>query len=58
MSLGFTRLMLRAVAIAIAVAALIDPVFTSNTLHDRPVVAIHLAAPVNALRGGGAAAAL
>lgn len=53
MSLGFTRLMLRAVAIAIAVAALIDPVFTSNTLHDRPVVAIHLTADAQAAGDSG-----
>lgn len=42
MTVPFIRVLLRAFAIAIAVAALIDPVFSSSTVRDRPVVAIHL----------------
>jgi hypothetical protein len=38
------RLLLRALSIAIAVAALVDPVFSRSTSHDRPIVAIHLTA--------------
>ena len=44
MSMPVVRVLLRASAIAIAVAALIDPVFSSSTSRDRPVVAIHLTA--------------
>jgi hypothetical protein len=43
-SVSLIRVVLRASAIAIAVAALIDPVFSSSTLQERPVVAIHLTA--------------
>lgn len=44
MSVPLLRALLRAPAIAIAVAALIDPVFSSSTLQHRPVVAVHLTA--------------
>ena len=46
MSVSVIRAVLRALAIAIAVAALIDPVFSSSESQDRPVVAIHLTADV------------
>ena len=48
MSVPVIRVVLRALAIAIAVAALIDPVFSSSRSQDRPVVAIHLTADVPA----------
>ena len=44
MSVPVVRVLMRASAIAIAVAALIDPAFSSSTLRDRPVVSIHLTA--------------
>ena len=44
MSVSLVRILLRTLAVAIAVAALIDPVFSSSTVRDRPVVAIHLTA--------------
>lgn len=44
MSVSLVRVLLRASAIAMAVAALIDPVFSSSTSHERPVVVIHLTA--------------
>ena len=44
MSVSFIRVTMRALAIAIAVAALIDPVFSSSIAHDRPVVAVRLTA--------------
>lgn len=44
MSMSLVRVLLRASAIAIAVAALFDPVFSSGAEHDRAVVAIHLTA--------------
>ena len=44
MSIPAIRMLLRALAIAIAVAALIDPVFSSSNSQDRPVVVIHLTA--------------
>ena len=56
MSASLIRFLLRASSIAIAVAALVDPVFSSSTSNDRPVVAIHLtagppAAIASALKG-------
>ena len=41
MSISLARVLLRTSAIAMAVAALIDPVFSRSTSHQRPVVVIH-----------------
>jgi hypothetical protein len=43
-SVSLIRVLLRTSAIVIAVAALIDPVFSSSASRGRPVVAVHLTA--------------
>jgi len=41
-SVSLIRVLLRVSAIAIAIAALIDPVFSSSRSYERPVVTVHL----------------